>query len=39
MAIDCKAIGDPVAEERMRNFAASLSEKDRRRFAALEALG
>lgn len=37
MAINYQAVGDPIAEERMRNFAASLSEKDRRRFAALEA--
>ena len=27
----------PLQEERMRNFAATLNEKDRRRFAALEA--
>lgn len=30
------AVGD-VLEKRMRDFAASLNEKDRRRFAALEA--
>lgn len=29
---------DPVTEERMRDFAATLSEKDRRRFAAIEAV-
>ncbi len=29
--------GDPVTENRMRDFAGTLSEKDRRRFAALEA--
>ncbi len=28
---------DPVAEELIRDFAATLSEKDRRRFAAIEA--
>lgn len=28
---------DPVAEKRMRDFADTLSEKDRRRFAAVEA--
>ena len=27
---------DPVIEEVLRDFAASLSEKDRRRFAAIE---
>jgi hypothetical protein len=30
--------GDSVVEERMRDFAATLSEKDRRRFAAIEAI-
>lgn len=30
-------VNDPVLEKRMRDFAATLSEKDRRRFAALEA--
>jgi hypothetical protein len=29
---------DPVTEKRFRDFAQSLSEKDRRRFAAIEAL-
>jgi predicted transcriptional regulator len=29
---------DPVAEEHIRDFAATLSEKDRRRFAAIEAM-
>jgi hypothetical protein len=29
---------DPVTEQRLRNFAQTLSEKDRRRFAAVEAL-
>lgn len=28
---------DPVIEKSLRDFAASLSEKDRRRFAAIEA--
>ena len=28
---------DPVAEELIRDFAATLSEKDRRRYAAVEA--
>ncbi len=28
---------DPATEKRMREFAQSLSEKDRRRFAAIEA--
>ena len=28
---------DPVTEKRMRDFAQTLSEKDRRRFAAIEA--
>ena len=28
---------DPVTEKRMRDFARTLSEKDRRRFAAIEA--
>lgn len=28
----------PVIEQRLRDFAQSLSEKDRRRFAAIEAL-
>ncbi len=28
---------DPATEQRMRDFAQSLSEKDRRRFAAIEA--
>jgi hypothetical protein len=37
MAIQIQAVGDPLHEERMRGFAASLSEKDRRRYAALEA--
>jgi hypothetical protein len=30
--------GDSVTERRLRDFAQSLSEKDRRRFAAVEAL-
>ena len=30
-------VNEPVTEKRMRDFAATLSEKDRRRFAALEA--
>ena len=30
-------VNEPVMEKRMRDFAATLSEKDRRRFAALEA--
>ncbi len=30
-------VNEPVLEKRMRDFAATLSEKDRRRFAALEA--
>lgn len=30
-------VADDLAETRMRDFAASLNEKDRRRFAALEA--
>jgi hypothetical protein len=29
---------DPVTEKRMRDFAQTLSEKDRRRFAAIEAV-
>ncbi|MGE0375110.1 MAG: hypothetical protein AB7I48_19165 [Planctomycetaceae bacterium] len=29
---------DPVIENRLREFAQTLSEKDRRRFAAIEAL-
>ena len=29
---------DPVAEGLIRDFAATLSEKDRRRFAAIEAM-
>lgn len=29
---------DPVTERRLRDFAQTLSEKDRRRFAAIEAL-
>lgn len=29
---------DPAIEERMRDFAQTLSEKDRRRFAAIEAV-
>ncbi|VAV90101.1 hypothetical protein MNBD_ALPHA05-2279 [hydrothermal vent metagenome] len=37
MAVTSLAVGDPIVEERMRSFAASLSEKDRRRYAALEA--
>ena len=37
MAIPSQAVGDSITEERMRSFAASLSEKDRRRFAAFEA--
>ena len=28
---------DPIIEKNLRDFAASLSEKDRRRFAAIEA--
>jgi hypothetical protein len=28
---------DPATEQRLRNFAQTLSEKDRRRFAAIEA--
>ena len=28
---------DPVIEQRLRDFAQTLSEKDRRRFAAIEA--
>lgn len=31
------AENDPVIEKYLRDFAASLSEKDRRRFAAVEA--
>lgn len=30
--------GDPVVEKRMRDFSLTLSEKDRRRFAAVEAV-
>ena len=30
--------GDPAIEERLRGFAQTLSEKDQRRFAAVEAL-
>ncbi len=29
---------DPVTQKRMRDFAQTLSEKDRRRFAAIEAV-
>jgi hypothetical protein len=29
---------DPTTEQRLRDFAQTLSEKDRRRFAAIEAL-
>lgn len=29
---------DPVIEQRLRDFAQTLSEKDRRRFAAIEAV-
>lgn len=29
--------GDPVTEKRLRDFAQTLSEKDSRRFAAIEA--
>jgi len=29
---------DPATEKRLRDFAQTLSEKDRRRFAAIEAL-
>ena len=29
---------DPATEKRMRDFAQTLSEKDRRRFAAIEAV-
>lgn len=29
---------DPATEQRLRDFAETLSEKDRRRFAAIEAL-
>jgi hypothetical protein len=29
---------DPAIEQRMRDFAQTLSEKDRRRFAAIEAV-
>ncbi len=29
---------DPHTEQRIRHFAATLSEKDRRRFAAIEAI-
>lgn len=29
---------DPVMEQKLRDFAQTLSEKDRRRFAAVEAL-
>ncbi len=36
MAINTIEIS-PLQEERMRNFAATLNEKDRRRFAALQA--
>jgi len=30
--------GDPATEKRLRDFAQTLSEKDRRRFAAVEAV-
>ena len=30
--------GDPVIEKRIRDFANTLDEKDRRRFAAIEAV-
>lgn len=36
MAVNTIAVS-ALHEERMRNFAATLNEKDRRRFAALEA--
>ncbi len=37
MAIQTKFADDSTTEKYMRNYATTLSEKDRRRFAALEA--
>ena len=37
MAVHLKTRYEPEIEERMRGFAQTLSEKDRRRYAALEA--
>ena len=37
MATQVELVCDAAIEKRMRDFAATLSEKDRRRFAAIEA--
>jgi len=37
MAVHLKTRYEPAVEERMRGFYQTLSEKDRRRYAALEA--
>lgn len=37
MAMQLEDRADPTTEKRIREFASTLTEKDRRRFAALEA--